>query len=90
LCNPHHNNGDYEHWYSNQPEEPHNDVHATSSILLIAAWIVKELGTIEVTTGEERKTINRKIIIKVILLTIKCLRCSELRYANGIEDEAET
>ena len=32
---------------------PHDDVHTTSSILLLSVLISKELGTIEVTTGEK-------------------------------------
>ena len=49
----HHYNSHYEDWYSNQPEETHNDVHTTSSSILVCAWIVlKEPGTIEVTTGK--------------------------------------
>ena len=55
LCNPHHYNGHYvyEDWYSNQPEEPHDDVHTTSSILLLSPVTLEELGTTEVTTGEK-------------------------------------
>ena len=42
----HHYSGHYEDWHSDQPEEPHNDEHTTSSTL-VCAWIVlKELGTI--------------------------------------------
>ena len=53
VCSTHHYNSHYEDWYSNQPEEPHNDVHTTSSIISVCAWIIiKELGTIEVTTGK--------------------------------------
>ena len=50
------------HWeYSYQPEEPHNDVLTTSSSILVCAWIfLKELDTIEITTGE----LGTKEIIK--------------------------
>ena len=50
LCNPHHYNGHYEDWYSDEPEEPHDDVHTPSSILLLSPPILEELGTIEVST----------------------------------------
>ena len=50
---PYHYNGHYEDWYSDQPEEPHDDEHTTSSSILACAWILqKELGTIEITTGK--------------------------------------
>ena len=42
----------YENWYSNQPEENHNDVHTTSSSISVCGIILKELDTIEVTTGK--------------------------------------
>jgi hypothetical protein len=61
MYNAHHYNGHYDHWYSDQPEEAHNDVHTTSSSPLIGVITLKELGTIEVTTGE-RKKINQQII----------------------------
>ena len=53
LCNPHHYNGHYDDWYSDEPEEPHDDVHTTSNILLLSPPILEELGTIEVATGEK-------------------------------------
>ena len=52
-CNPHHYNGHYEYWHSDQPEEPHDDVHTTSSVPLLSAVILEELGTIEVATGKK-------------------------------------
>ena len=45
--NSYHYNGHYEDWYSDQPEDPHDDVHTTSSILLLSPVTLEELGTID-------------------------------------------
>ena len=39
ICITHHYNGHYEDWYSNQPEETHDDVHTISSSILIGLCV---------------------------------------------------